>query len=67
MFETLTGKKTYIIAAVTFVTAGLSAIGLPVPAWIYPLLGALGVGALRSGIGSGAGPTRSADDQRTDK
>ena len=46
----ISGKKTYIVAAVTFVLGGLQAVGYPVPEYVYPILGALGLGALRAGV-----------------
>jgi hypothetical protein len=46
----LEGKKTYIVAAIVFVLGGLQAIGYPVPEYVYPLLGALGLGTLRAGV-----------------
>lgn len=44
------GKKTYIIAGITFIIGGLQAVGYPIPEYIYPLLGAMGLGALRAGV-----------------
>lgn len=46
----LKGKKSYIVAIVTAVCAGLSAIGVVIPEWVYLLLGALGIGAVRAAI-----------------
>lgn len=46
----LKGKKTYLIVAGTFVLGGLSAVGVGIPAWIYPLLAAAGLGSLRAGV-----------------
>ena len=46
----LKGKKSYIVAAVTFVIGGLQAVGYPIPEWVFPLLGAAGLSTLRSGM-----------------
>ena len=51
MLKWLRGKKTYIVAAVAFVMAGLPAAGITIPVWVVPLLGALGLGTLRAGVG----------------
>lgn len=48
----LSGKKTYIVALVTAVLAGVSALGYPIPEYVYAILGALGLGTLRAGIAS---------------
>jgi hypothetical protein len=49
--EWLKGKKTYVIAIATFVIGGLSALGYTVPEYVYVLLGAIGLGTLRAGVG----------------
>ena len=46
----LQGKKTYLIAIVIGVGAAAQALGYVIPEWVYALLGALGLGAVRSGI-----------------
>ena len=46
----ISGKKTYIVAGVTFILGGLQAVGYPIPDFVFPLLGALGLGALRAGV-----------------
>lgn len=46
----LQGKKTYITAAAIFVLAGLQAVGVSIPDWVYPILGSLGLGALRAAV-----------------
>lgn len=46
----LKGKKTYIIGAIAFVTAGLGAIGVTIPVWVPLMLGSLGLGTLRAGM-----------------
>jgi MYXO-CTERM domain-containing protein len=50
MFNFLRGKKTYIIAAITAASAGAEILGYPSPSWLFPLLGAAGLGAVRSAI-----------------
>ncbi len=46
----LQGKKTYIVVALTFIGAGLQAVGVDIPIWVWTVLGAAGLGAVRSGI-----------------
>lgn len=55
MLEWLKGKKTYLIAAVAFVVAGLGAIGIHTPDFVMEMLGALGLYSLRAGIKSDTG------------
>lgn len=50
MFTFLEGKRTYIVGAVTFVIGGLQALGVDIPVWVYPMLGSLGLAALRAGV-----------------
>lgn len=51
----LDGKKTFIVAVIAGLLAGWQALGHPVPDFVYAILGALGLGAVRSAIGSGTG------------
>ena len=46
----LQGKKTYIVAILIGVIAGLQAYGIVIPDYVFAILGALGLGAVRSGI-----------------
>lgn len=46
----LSGKKTYIVAILIGVGAGLQAIGIVIPDYVFAILGALGLGAVRSGV-----------------
>lgn len=46
----LKGKKTYLVAAATAVTGALAALGIPVPVWVWTLLGSLGLAFLRAGV-----------------
>lgn len=46
----LKGKKTYLIAISVGILAGLQAYGITVPEWVYTLLAALGLGAVRSAV-----------------
>jgi hypothetical protein len=48
--EFLKGKKTYITSTVIFAVAGLQAIGVEIPESVYALLGAMGLGFVRSGM-----------------
>lgn len=50
LLNLLSGKKTYIIAAIAAATAAAQALGYTVPDWIYPIEGALGLGALRVAV-----------------
>lgn len=50
MLKWLEGKKTYIVAAATFILGGLQTCGVVIPPWIFPMLAAAGIGALRSGV-----------------
>ena len=47
----LQGKKTYIVAAITFTVGGLGALGVTIPEWAWALLGAAGLGTLRAAVG----------------
>ncbi|HXJ01292.1 MAG TPA: hypothetical protein VNH44_08705 [Micropepsaceae bacterium] len=46
----LNGKKTYLVAIVAAATAAAQALGYTVPDWLYPIEGALGLGALRVAV-----------------
>ena len=52
----LSGKKTYLVGAVTFILGGAEAlsdagvIDWAMSAWLYAMLGALGLLALRAGV-----------------
>lgn len=46
----LQGKKTYIIALLIGVGAVAISLGYQIPVWVWPLLGALGLGAVRSAL-----------------
>jgi hypothetical protein len=50
IIEWLKGKKAYIVAIITAVCAGLTAIGVVIPEWVYMLLAAAGIGAVRAAI-----------------
>ena len=56
MFEWFSGKKTYLVALVTFIVGGLEALGgagmidWQTPSWLYATRGALGLLALRAGV-----------------
>jgi len=45
----LQGKKTYIVAILIGVFAALESMGVVIPEYVYTILAALGLGALRSG------------------
>lgn len=46
----LSGKKTYIIAIITAILGVMQANGTPIPEYVWPLLGAFGLGTLRAGV-----------------
>lgn len=50
MFKFLQGYKTYIMAFLIAVGAILKAYGIPIPIWVWTLLGAGGLGAVRAAI-----------------
>ena len=43
----LEGKKTYIVALLAAAGAASTALGYPIPEWVWPLLGAAGLGSVR--------------------
>ena len=49
----LKGKKTYVVAALIAGLSGYMALhpGFIIPEWVWTLLGALGLGTVRSAIG----------------
>ncbi len=50
LLELLAGKKTYIIAGLTGIGAVLTMLGIEIPVIVWPILGALGLGAVRAAI-----------------
>jgi len=50
IIDALNGNKSYIVAIVVAAIAGAQALGYTVPEWIYALLGAAGLGSVRSAI-----------------
>jgi len=48
LLKILEGKKTYISAVLIGVFACLQALGIVVPEYVYALLAAMGLGALRA-------------------
>jgi hypothetical protein len=49
VLDFLQQRKTYIAMGVTFALAGCQAIGYPIPAWVYVILGALGITFVKAG------------------
>jgi len=49
----LKGKKTYIIAIGCAIVAGLTAMGIVIPEWVWPVLAALGLGSIRAAVRKG--------------
>ena len=47
----LEGKKTYIVAIIGGILGLLTAYGIVIPEYVYVILGALGLGTLRSAVG----------------
>jgi len=50
MLSKLIGYRTYIIAVVVGIIAALQYAGITVPEYVYTLLGAFGLGFLRSAV-----------------
>lgn len=50
VFDFLEGKKTYITALVTAALAFAQALGYEVPEYVYALLAAFGITALRAAV-----------------
>ena len=46
----LQGKKTYIVAILIGIFAAAQSMGYVIPEYVFAILGALGLGAVRSGI-----------------
>ena len=46
----LNGKKTYLVAIMTGILAGLQAYGIVIPEWVYMGLGSMGMVTLRHGM-----------------
>lgn len=46
----LQGKKTYIVAVGIGISAVLQILNIVIPVWVWTVLGAAGLGAIRSGI-----------------
>ncbi len=44
------GKKTYITAVLIGLGAAATAMGYPIPEWVWALLGAVGLGSVRAAI-----------------
>ncbi len=50
------GYKSYIVAGLIGIGAAAQALGYHIPDWVWPLLGSLGLGTVRSAIGKVDGP-----------
>ena len=50
ILEWLSGKKTIIVAVLTGIGGVLLALGIAIPEYVWVILGALGLGAVRSAI-----------------
>jgi hypothetical protein len=57
LIDYLKGKKTYIIALVIGALAGAQYMGLTIPEYVWVILGACGLGTLRSAISAIKPPT----------
>ena len=42
----INGYKSYLVAIGIGIIAGLKAYGVEIPEWVFPVLGALGLGAI---------------------
>ncbi len=54
MLSFLDGKKSYIIAALAAVTAGLSAFGYVIPDWVYAVEASLFGFSIRAAVTKGS-------------
>ena len=50
IWEFINGSKTEIVALLAAIAGVLIAVGVAIPVWIWPILGALGFGAVRDAI-----------------
>ena len=50
MEEMLKGKKTYMVAIIGGLMAGLEWYGIAIPEFVYAMLGSMGLGTLRHGM-----------------
>lgn len=50
IINAVSGKKTYIVAVLTGVCAGLEAYGIHIPEYVYTGLAAAGLGVLRLAV-----------------
>lgn len=50
IFKWAQGKKTYITAIVIGISAGLKAIDIEIPEWVFEMLAGLGLVTLRAGV-----------------
>lgn len=50
LLEKLKGKRTYLTALVAGLLTAAQFLGYEIPEWIWPLLGAFGLGFLRAAI-----------------
>lgn len=50
MVNFLKGKKTYIVALVAAACAAAQVFGYTIPEFVWPLLGAAGLGAVRNAV-----------------
>lgn len=53
----LNGKKTYLVAIVGALLGAAQAMDIQIPAWVWPILGALGLGFLRAGVAKAVAKT----------
>lgn len=55
MEEILKGKKTYLVAIIGGLMAGLEWYGIHIPEFVYTMLGSMGLFSLRHGMKTEAG------------
>lgn len=51
LFDFVNGKKTYIVAGLAGVAAVAQAFGYTIPEYVWTVLGAAGLGAVRHAVG----------------
>lgn len=64
LFDFIKGKKSYIIAFLTALVGLLEAFGVSIPAFLWPLLTALGIASIRHGVSTEAAKAVAAAKQQ---
>jgi hypothetical protein len=67
VFGWIMAHKTLCTVIVAMVCAGLQASGIPIPEWFWAVLGAAGLGFLRSGVTTEVKKATTAANEATDE